>query len=348
MFGLELFAADQGEVLPPFLAGRCRLLATARSAFALLHRTLSPHRVWLPSYLGGSVLPAFERPETDLRFYAIDESLRVANGRWLVDVGQGDAVVFVDYFGFNRWEEWGRQASERGAWVIEDACQALLNRSFSRHAHYVILSPRKFVGVPDGGVLIAQGSAALPADPLPPAPPEWWCEALAASVRRADYDLGSGDEGRSWFAMFQKVERTGPVTPSAMSELSAFLLRRGIDWNAVALRRQANYRMLAEALGEFALFPELEDSVVPLGFPVRLANRDPVRFHLFSRQIFPPVHWPLEGIVPEAFAGSHLLAREILTLPCDQRYDQDVVTSLIRAVREVGPRPVRTKADKAP
>jgi hypothetical protein len=94
---------------------------------------------------------------------------------------------------------------------------------------------------------------------------------------------------------------------------------------------------LAAALGEFALFPELTNDVVPLGFPVRFANRDQVRSALFASQIYPAIHWPVKDVVPETFTGSHLLARQILTIPCDQRYDQDTIDRLIMRLHALAP-----------
>ena len=340
MFGLELSGAEPPvsfSILPRFLQGRHRLLATARSAFALLQRTIKPHRVWLPSYLCGAIIPAFDEPKVEIRFYAIDEHLHIFEEEWLAQVQHGDMVVFIDYFGFKLWDEWGKSARVRGAWVVEDACQALLNDRFSEHAHYVVFSPRKFVGVPDGGVLLAQGDAQLTANSLPPVPSEWWIDALTASIRRAEFDWGTGDEERSWFKIFQKIEPTGPLAPTAMSELTAYILKHVINWDEVSHRRRENYRQLANALVEFALFPQLPSGIVPLGFPVRLANRDDVRSVFFSQQIYPSIHWPISGVVPESFTGSHRLAEQILTIPCDQRYDQAAIDRLVNELHKHAP-----------
>ena len=42
-----------------------------------------------------------------------------------------------------------------GAWLLEDACQALLSDEVGRFSDFVLYSPRKFLGVPDGGVLVS-------------------------------------------------------------------------------------------------------------------------------------------------------------------------------------------------
>jgi hypothetical protein len=77
----------------------------------------------------------------------------------------------------------------------------------------------------------------------------------------------------------------------------------------------------------------LPDGVVPLGFPVRLKERDRVRQALFDARIYPPVHWPIAEVVPNEFGASHQLATEIMTLPCDQRYGAPDVERMVLEVR---------------
>ncbi len=109
---------------------------------------------------------------------------------------------------------------------------------------------------------------------------------------------------------------------------------RWFDYSAIAERRRRNYAILGEALGRFAIFPDLPDQVVPLGFPMRAKDRDQLQQVLFHREIFPPIHWPIEGVVPAEFGASHRLAAEILTLPCDQRYGNADMERMARLVLE--------------
>ena len=120
-----------------------------------------------------------------------------------------------------------------------------------------------------------------------------------------------------------------------MSELSKSLLLHTFDYATIAQRRRENYKILAETLSAIALFPTLTTDVVPLGFPIRLENRDTIRQVLFEHQIYSPVHWPIQGIVPGRFEDSHRLAAEIMTLPCDQRYDRQDMERMAQIVWEV-------------
>jgi hypothetical protein len=337
MFGLESFQppGDPTAVQSPrFLSGRQIKLATGRSAFRLLESFLAPKTVWMPSYLCGVVLGAFRTAR--IRFYPIDEHLCVAADNWLTEVAPGDFVVFIDYFGFNLWPDWGAEARRRGAWIVEDACQAMLNAEFCQHAHYVIFSPRKFVGVPDGGILLAQGESSLPEPQLPPPPAGWWLEAFEASRLRGEFDRHGGD--RRWFDLFRKIDPSGPIEPARMSELTSLLLLHAINFTEVARRRRENYLVVAGALARFAMFPTLPETVVPLGFPVRLSDREVVRQALFAHEIYPPVHWSIQDVVPETFHASHRLADDIMTIPCDQRYGRAEMQQVADLVRGAGSR----------
>jgi hypothetical protein len=332
MFGLELFESDaslKAKEPPRFLRGRQRLLATARAAVKLLVQALRPATVWLPSYICGVVIEAAREPGVRVRFYAVDQALQIPSDDWVGQIQAGDLVIFADYFGFDTWGLHGAEAKARGAHIVEDACQAMLNEDFSPHSDYVIVSPRKFIGVPDGGILLAREGTGLPGADLPKSPTEWLLKATKASMLRSEFDRYGGEQ--SWFKIFQSAEADGPMEPCRMSDLAAAILRI-VDWTTIKTRRRRNYDYLLSELGELAVFPDLPHDMVPLGFPIRVRGRDRVRRSLFKEQIYPPVHWNLT-LVPRKFAASHKLARQIMTLPCDQRYGRDDMKRMVSKIK---------------
>ncbi|KAF5426064.1 hypothetical protein C5S39_15295 [Candidatus Methanophagaceae archaeon] len=111
-----------------------------------------------------------------------------------------------------------------------------------------------------------------------------------------------------------------------MSELARQLMLSVYDYQEIARSRIENYLALADELPEFAVFLELPLGTVPLGFfPVRERQRNRTLHALFGEQIYPPVHWAIQGTVPEVFQESHKLAAHIMTKLCDQRYSVDEV-----------------------
>jgi hypothetical protein len=292
--------------------------ANGRCALYLLSLHLETKCVWLPAYLCDAIASAFHAAGVKLRFYAVSAALRIEDLAWLQEINDGDLVLLIDYFGFPCDQNVIAKAQEMGAVVVEDASQAMLLSPQTR-ADYLVYSPRKFLGVPDGGLLVSPNGARLPALPLTPPPTDWWLKSFAAVLQRRESDLSGAK--RNWLQLFQQSEANAPCGPYAMSQLSAMLIDRAFDYDDIGRRRRENYSRLSERLARFAVFTRLPDRVVPLGFPIRVANRDAVRQALFEANIFPPVHWPLAELVPPHFEESHSLSREILTLVCDQRYD---------------------------
>lgn len=334
MFGLEMrppALPKTGRILPPSLGFPHVLLTTARCALYALLEHVRPRQVWFPSYLCGVMLQAVRPGTAQIRFFPVNNSLSITDDTWLEDVLANDVVVFIDYFGFAGWTEVGAQVKSLGAVVVEDASQAFLSREFPAVSDYLIFSPRKFVGVPDGGILASRLPQLLPQTVLQPPPSDWWLDALRASVLRWEFDQHGGD--RTWFELFRKTETRGPAGHYAISDLARALLLKTMDYAVIGQQRRANYQFLAAQLGELALIPELPQEVVPLGFPVRVPDRDAFRQKLFAAEIYPPVHWPIQGVVPDSFSESHQLARELMTLPCDQRYDQSDMERLADGFR---------------
>ncbi len=330
MFGLEV--EGHGAPHPGFQASSSFYLANARSCIYAAVVALRPPAVWMPSYLCGAMVEAVRAGGCAERFYPIDSSLRIASWEWLEEVRPGDLVVVIDYFGFGSSPEYAARIRGTGALILEDAAQAFFIDARTRDADLVIYSPRKFLGVPDGGVLVFAGDTTLALPALVPPPPQWSLQTFIACLKRRDFDSYRVES--DWFARSQAAESGSPIGPYRMSDLSFALLHAGFDFPAIARKRRANYAFLAEVFRGSAVYPELFDDVVPLGFPVRTANRDAVRQFLFTHRIYPPVHWPIENVVPPSFVESHRLSCELLMLPCDQRYDQADMQRMAAAMKQ--------------
>ncbi|MDA8097992.1 MAG: hypothetical protein M0042_00025 [Nitrospiraceae bacterium] len=321
LIGLER-ALYPREGIPPFATDRDLHVANGRCAIWLLIDLLRPARVWVPSYLcREGILEAIDPAATSHRFYEVNGDLSVPEDQWTNEILPGDLVILIDYFGFSHDRAIAARAKEQGAWILEDACQALLSSHVGAGADFVLFNIVKWIGVPDGAILRFPESVTVPDGSLRMPSPSWWFKALQASVLRREFD--DGVPTRRWFELFRQTEDTMPRGPFAMSELSQMITRKGVDYSVVAERRRNNYQKLLNRLDAFALFPNLDPDVVPLGFPVRVDRRDAVRQRLFDQLIYPPVHWHLDGVVPRHFDESLRLSRTIMTLPCDQRYGEE-------------------------
>jgi hypothetical protein len=313
-FGLQTPGA---AVEPPFRARYVRFFLSVRCILRALIETHKPKSAWLPSYLCREILTPFKQAQVAVRFYAIDSQLRVSGDHgWIGEIQAGDLVLVIHYFGFPDRSFPAREIAERGALLIEDASQALFCPQQFPESLGILYSPRKFLGVPDSGVLVSDAETGLESMKLEPPPDAWWRAALKVSLNRREFDLTGQPD--NWFVQFQQVERDFPVGPFRASDLSRTLLL-SMDYAAMRARRRANYARLLELAERHAVFPVLGPDVVPLGFPIRVEKRDELLSRLHAAKIYAPVHWRIEGTAPPVFRESHELSATSITLLCDQR-----------------------------
>jgi len=324
MFGMETPARSGGDppsvdlplFAPPFLEGNCLLLANGRSAIRVVTDSLAGGNVWLPSYLCAAILSGVA-DQSRVRFYPVDCELHVSELGWLNGIRPGDIVLIIDYFGFPCSRVLCEELGSRRAWLVKDASHALLSQNVDAGMNFVVYSPRKILAVPDGGVLAILDCDDWPQVGLSALPTSWTKTTLEAFLSRAEFDLHGGE--RRFFYLFQQADREAPVGPFAMSGMAEALLRGSFDYAGIARKRRENYAALGARLGHLAILAALPEGVVPLGFPIRVRDRDRLREALFQENIFPPAHWPVPPSVPREFSDSYTLADESLTLVCDQR-----------------------------
>lgn len=327
MFGLGERLDSVATDKPTFMHEPIQMFLSARCAIQHLVTSFRPPQVWMPSYLCCSMLEAVDQRITELMFFPVAADLKVRSLDWLDLLVPRSLVVMIDYFGFPIDTQLMQSVHARGAYLVEDASQALLSTHVGLHSDFVVYSPRKILGVPDGGILqYKRGHMPEPVQLLSP-PYVWWLKALESCVARREFDKFSGE--RQWFSLFREVEATYPLGPFRMSELSEVLLQTAFDYSSIAQARRANFLLLSQRLEEHALFRTLDVETVPLGFPIVVENRDVVRQALFEYKVFPPIHWMIAECVPPDFAGSHKLSSDIMTIPCDQRLQEEDIQRIV-------------------
>lgn len=336
MGGMLPLAAPLAEPLPPpwlDWPGQILKFANTRSALWYLAQCLQPQRVWLPAYLCPVILPCFATHH--VTFFPVTTALTVTDRSWLEQVQPGDLVLLIAYFGFMPELSLLQALQVRQAIVVLDNAQALMALDdLAPEVDYVVASPRKWLGIPDGGLLFSRQP--LPEPDWQAAPQAWWQWALNASQGRQDFDRGSGSQ-TAWYEAFQQAEKTQPMGAYPMSPLSEQLLNTAVDWPYLIHQRRENYQILRHALSTWALFPDLPDNIVPFGFTLRVPNRDRLRTALIAQKIYPPIYWAVEGHIPETFIDAHQLSREIITLPCDQRYNGNEIRQMAHTVKALIP-----------
>ncbi|NWK56816.1 hypothetical protein HW115_14430 [Verrucomicrobiaceae bacterium N1E253] len=300
---------------PPFLQQAHLRLINARSGIRLLCNLSRPKKVWLPSFLCNSITSAIPK-HTEISFYPVDGRLKTHDLKWVKHINKKDLVIFIDYFGFPSDTTSLQAVSERGATILQDASQALLSTFERPYADFTLYSPRKTVGVPDGGILTSHKNHGFSDVRLQEAPADF----IMASYKAYDLKTRFDQFGKiNWYDSYQAAEELHPLGSYKMTDYSYALLKGGFDYKSIAKARRQRYKQLLNDLSDWAIFKELPEEVVPLGFPLITNKREQVLEQMYRSRIFCPVHWPIDNRVPKHFTESQHLSDQIMTILCDQR-----------------------------
>lgn len=261
----------------PMIASRLIPLTTnttyfnsGRAAFCfLIGRIIQPKRLWLPTYVAGSLVSAaLQRlPQTPLHFYTVDRNL---DCQFPTNLTQDDAVVVIHYFG----------AQNRNAATLPE-CSRVDDMSHMlpcRHGmtKYEFGSLRKTFRIADGGFITGQFNP------------------VYESSRGEDVWLRR--QARDWRDLREAenmMDRNWSI--SDMSSQSVAVLA-SLDQRTIAAQRLQNEDYLRNNFlpGQPLIAFQTDD--IPLLhhriFQTR-EERDSVRQFLAARGVFCSIHWPV-------------------------------------------------------
>ena len=318
---------------PDFLDGNPLLLFNVRSAIMIIAEALNPRKIWLPSFLCPTILSAFEKFLSRIEYFKINNELKLASFNIIDKLRPKDLFLFIDYFGFPFEPELISELRNKGVTLIQDCSQALFFDWKQSKADFCVYSPRKFVGVPDGGILHIHYKEDINFPKLQNPPEEILHHLFTAVIMRRQFDIYGGN--RVWNKHFSLG--LSQFTPGyfKMSEFSSVLLRYAFNYQQIQQQRRINYQILSSKLRDIAIFPDLEEDIVPFGFPIKVEKRNQLQKKLFQNNIYPPIHWNIKNHVPLRFSDSHQLSHQIMTLPCDQRYNEDDMNQMADIIKEL-------------
>jgi len=314
-FGLDL--PDYGDLYPDAIK-----FQSARAALRAVFECNEITRVMMPAYICSSIIKSANDAGVEVETYYLDETLFPINlPRFLPE---NCAILYVNYFGLCQQNIIRLLKVIPNESLIIDSSQALFAEQNSALA--TVYSPRKFVGLPDGGLLRAS-------PPLRIAPPK---EEDRGSFERMRYLLiRMAYSAREGYADFEKARNSlSDNSPLSMSRLTRRLMK-SIRWDQVAKRRRINYSNMAKMMDDANDTNwMLGEDDVPLCYPLTLKGCDiyKIRNDLSAKNVFTPTYWPdaLPRVMGNTIESS--LINETLFLPIDQRLDQQQVEQVGKLV----------------
>lgn len=313
-------------------------LRSGRDTLKAIAREYESCVALLPALACDSMVHPFELYGHKIRYYKLNEdysidldSLNVGTDRTL--------FLYADYFGRPAIiDEKLQKMRETGNIIfIEDRTHNLLQeRKYTFKPDYIIASLRKWLPVPDGGLLWGEISKPFGNDTA------FSTTRLKAQCMRHEF-LVCGDEKiktqyRNIFSIVSKL--MDEDEPSAMSAYS-YALAKDTDWDLVRKTRQQNAEILILTLSASPYITLIQDKAgfSDLYVPFIVPKRDEVQKRLSAKGIFNTIIWPLSDQQNEACKVAKFTVENMLAAPCDQRYtEEDMKTigaEIVRVIDDV-------------
>ncbi len=290
-------------------------LNSARNCFEYILLARKYKKVYIPFYTCDVLLQPLWKYKIAYEFYSINKFLEPTK---TIKLLKNEALLYTNYFGLKQKcvED---LASSYGTQLIIDNAQAFFApRIESIDTFY---SPRKFLGVPDGGYLYTNY---LLND-------NFQIDKSYHRIKHLIYRIEKGAE--EGYAAFREADDSLTNQPILkMSELTERILQ-SIDYEYIKSRRCDNFRFLHNKLGiKNNLSLELSKDSVPMVYPYYTFNVN-LKRKLIQEKIFTATYWPNVLKWCSNTDMEFVLCNHIIPIPIDQRYyekDMERITEIIK------------------
>ena len=293
----------------PMLHDGATALNCGRNCLAYLIKARNIKKIKLPYFMCDSVFEVCKKYGAEMSFYHIDMSFKPVD----ITLADDEWLYVMNYYG-QLTREYISELKAKYRRVIIDNAQSYFDMPITDTD--TLYTCRKFFGVADGAFLYSDSK---PEEDLP----------LDESFDRMRFLLGRFERTASEFyadnVANNELFDNEPI--KRMSKLTDNLLH-GIDYEYVKKRRTENYRMYHEKLKAINEL-ELREVEGAFAHPLLIKNGEVIRKALQQKKIYIPTLWP--NVVNEMPVDSpeYRFARDILPLPCDQRYAQKDITEIL-------------------
>ena len=289
-------------------------LNTGRNALEYILRQKGYAKIYIPYFTCDVLLEPIEKLGIKHQFYSIDKNLDPIID---FDIEDDACFLYTNYFGLK--QETVTELSYKIGNLIIDNSQAFFSEPLPKVDTFY--SCRKFFGVSDGAYLQIKRKLVkkLPVD---------------KSVHRFSHLIKSIDcgieEGYEAYKQNNKDLENNEIR--SMSAVTKKILS-GIDYDACAKTRERNFHFLHKHLHEYNLFKfEIPEDCAPMVYPF-LCNDKYLKVHLIQKKIYVATYWPNVFKWTKKGMYENYLARCLVPLPIDQRYNLQDMYYMLNTLR---------------
>lgn len=288
---------------------------SGRNAFEYILRSLPKiDTLWMPYFTCSSLQEPLSRLKVHVRYYQVTEQLEIQSVDKL-NLGSTDYILYTNYFGVK--ENYALTLySKFGSQLIIDNSQAL----FAKPTELCFYSPRKFVGVPDGGVAFSPFKMDIK-------------EQDKSSYLRCTHLLKRFDhaasEGYSDFKIISETIANQPLL--RMSNLTRRILD-SIDFNEIINQRKLNFSIIHQELqptNQLSLDSDISGALV---YPYLNKNRSTLKNELIENKVYVATYWPNILLKQPSSSIEYQLTSLLVNIPIDQRYTAEDIFKMLSLI----------------
>lgn len=307
-----------------YISGRSALLAIIKD----IARQVDVHTVSLPSWCCHTMIEPFIDEGIEVHFYPV---------YWRDGLIQeisldSDVLFLMDYFGY---------ASEQldltgySGIVIRDVTHSIFSEKHS-DADYYFGSLRKWCGVWTGGYAWTKEGDKLDKRIKEGRYVENQYAVLRekAMLQKSEY-INRQRSDKGYLMIYNEAEKVLESVDIAPASDRDVRLARRIDVDRVKRRRQANAKVLRQALLDWLIFRDMKDTDCPLFVSVLVpkGKRDSLRQYLIENEIYCPIHWSISKF-HRLNEQERFIYENELSLVCDQRYTEEDMHRMVETINK--------------
>lgn len=285
-------------------------LNSARNALLYILRAKKVKNVYIPYFLCDSISEVLRVNGYSFQYYKLNSDFTPIFNKKL---GNDEYLYIVNYYGQLKNEKI-LCLKEKYQQIIIDNTQAFFQKPIDDID--TIYSCRKFFGVADGAYVSTKSRV---------------IEEISIDISkdRMKHILGRYEgSAEKYYENFTENEKYLDVVElKCMSKLTHNILK-AIDYEKVKEIRRENYQFLASNLNYLnGIKCEINDG--PFAYPFYIENGVDIRKILAKKKIYIPTLWPNVLLDTDENDIENKYTKNILPLPCDQRYKTDDMNYLI-------------------
>lgn len=288
--------------------------------------------IHLPYYICVSVVNTCMKAGFDVLFYELTDDFLFPFD-YIDNINANDVLLTVNYFGFIDDNDVIRRIKSVRSDItfISDHVQSYWTYKNSE-ADYSFTSLRKHFAIPGGALVYCKHTTIKANQNIEEA--QFFKNKLIGSFLKHlqlpdSVYLDFFEEGEKELDEENKILKA----PALVQHLY-----NNIPFDSVSHRRKQNHRMVYEFGNLYGLefLFSFKEGTIPLNIPIIIKNRDVVRKRLMAKNIFLPVHWPIQEFNILSKVANRMSANE-LSLVIDQRYQSSTIEyqleSLLKAIK---------------